>query len=184
MSPALPPNRIHIASLPKSGKNIDLIAGVEELAELALATGTDSMAGLRANVIVEPWRLDGAYLSGTINAVVRQTCVVTLDPIETELAFQIGRYFVTGEDQSGKGEMFVDGELILDPEADDLPDTLTDGMIDVWNVLIEELNLQIDPYPRLDDLQQSEAAEEAVSSDTHKPFADLKALITEKKSQN
>ncbi|KAG1700455.1 Phosphate acyltransferase [Nymphon striatum] len=44
----------------------------------------------------------------------------------------------------------VDGEMILDPEAADLPDIIVGDSINLWDILIEELILVINPFPRAD----------------------------------
>ena len=64
------------------------------------------------------------------------------------------------------------------------------GKIDIWSILAEELNLAIDPFPRSEQAQSiteeplTENEEMDVDDDTHRPFSDLKSLITEKKIKN
>src|SRR5262245_3451731 len=84
-------------------------------------------------------------LTGTLNADARQTCVVSLEPVEAGLEVPV--------------EMeFWPAELLPRPERDttdaggpgvlDWPEAIRDGKIDLGPVIYETLATALDPYPR------------------------------------
>jgi uncharacterized metal-binding protein YceD (DUF177 family) len=124
-----------------------LVADDQARARIAEALGLESLGRLEAEMQVRPW-LDGVEISGRWSARVGQICGVTLEPFESELhgemhlrALPEGSAALGGPDESG-------GELDLDPEADDPPDTLEGDRIDLAAYLVEDLSLAIDPFPR------------------------------------
>lgn len=179
---SLPSNRIEVASLPKTGRTTKLSADEKTLIALAELTVLDSLEKCTATITAKPWKMNGAILSGEIHVVANQSCASTLEPIRSSLNLKFNRKYLPDADPVFSRDTFIDGELIVDPEADDLPDTLENGAIDTWLLVLEELNLQIDPYPRLEEFEWEESEANAEEDETHKPFADLKALITKKNS--
>ncbi|MEM9277690.1 MAG: DUF177 domain-containing protein [Pseudomonadota bacterium] len=177
-------SRININTLPKDGTELNLLADAEQLGKLSAEVIADEMLGVSALLTVRPWKMKGAVLSGIVKAQVHQMCSVTLEPMTSAVEFDFKRFFLPASDPAFGMEPVIDGELIIDPEGDDLPDILEDGHIDLRNVIVEELNLNIDPYPRATGAEFAEKLEDTESSDTHRPFADLKTLITEKKPRN
>jgi uncharacterized protein DUF177 involved in 23S rRNA accumulation len=84
-------------------------------------------------------------LTGTLNADAKQTCVVSLEPVEARLGVPV--------------EMeFWPAELLPRPERDtadavgpgvlDWPEAIRDGRIDLGPVIYETLATALDPYPR------------------------------------
>jgi hypothetical protein len=84
-------------------------------------------------------------LTGTLNADAKQTCVVSLEPVEARLEVPV--------------EMeFWPAELLPRPERDasepggagvlDWPEAIRDGKIDLGPIICETLATALDPYPR------------------------------------
>jgi len=84
-------------------------------------------------------------LTGTLNADAKQTCVVSLEPVEARLEVPV--------------EMeFWPAELLPRPERDtaepggagilDWPEAIRDGKIDLGPIVYETLATALDPYPR------------------------------------
>lgn len=117
-------------------------ADAAECAALARRFGLEALDSLTATVTVKPWRTDGVKLAGRFHAMLRQTCVVTLEPIETVLDATFERCYLP-PDKQGKRLR----EAVVDPEKDE-PDVLEGARIDAGEVLAEALGLAIDPYPR------------------------------------
>lgn len=68
-----------------------------------------------------------------------QTCVVTLEPIESHLSEHlVERYGPTDRQAT---------EIDLDPETDDVEE-IEGGVIDVGEAVAQALSLALDPYPR------------------------------------
>ena len=181
-SASLPTNFVDVSSLPKKGRTFKLVADDAALLALAELTVAESVEKCDATITARPWKMNGAVLRGEIQAIVNQSCVSTLEPIRSNLELELVRYFLPDVETEFSRDMIIDGELIIDPEADDLPDPLENGVIDIWKVILEELNLQIDPYPKLENFDWGEEAGPDVEDETHRPFADLKSLITKKNS--
>ncbi|HYG27598.1 MAG TPA: DUF177 domain-containing protein [Caulobacteraceae bacterium] len=137
-----------------------------QLPAIAKTIGVDALNCLTAEVSVTPW-LDGAEIRGSLRAAVRQTCGVTLEPLEetVEGVFKVrvvpaGSHNLPSEDAE------------IDLEADDPPDSLEGEEIDLAHYVVEHLALEIDPFPRKPGavFEPPQAEEEA------SPFAVLKRL--------
>lgn len=144
-----------------------LIAGEEARAAIAKELNLDALSVLEADVEVTPW-LDGAEVRGRWRAAVAQTCGVSLEPIltEPEGSFSI-RCLPAGSPNAPEAP---DGEVAVDLEADDPPDVLEDGRIDLAGYVVEHLALEIDPFPRKPDAVFTPPDEPAELS----PFAVLR----------
>jgi len=97
---------------------------------------------------------------------VRQTCVVTLEPVENEVEEAVDLTFVPG----GGSEAAAREEEIT---ARELPELLVNGAVDLGTIATEFLVLGIDPYPRK--AGAVFAAPETGEAGEH-PFAALGAL--------
>ncbi len=180
-----------IQKLPPSGEKLTIVASPQELEAMTQSTDVESVDELAADLKISRWQKNGAQIRGKISARVTQLCVVTLDPMTVDIEEPIDRRFLLPTSQTRKfSDEIIDGEIVIDPEADDLPDIVENGKIDIWSILTEELNLAIDPFPRSEQAQSiteeplTENEEMDVDDDTHRPFSDLKSLITEKKIKN
>src|SRR5262249_49914459 len=86
----------------------------------------------------------GLKVTGELAAAVEQTCVVTLEPMTSELHELIDLAFLPPRADEHSDEMAHD----VDPGAEDEPEALVDGVADLGVVATEFLLLAIDPYPR------------------------------------
>ena len=80
----------------------------------------------------------------TFAAAVTQSCVVTLEPVRSELEGAAGRRFRV---VARRPRRRTDTEEEVAP-ADDDTEVLDSNILDVAAPLLEELALSIDPYPR------------------------------------
>lgn len=179
---------VSISKLPPASDKMSLPVDEQSCAKVAEACGVLSFSKLDAKFRFKRWRKHGVMVSCDFSAEVEQQCISTLEPINTRLNESFERQFLPEHSSDYKMPEIIDGEMILDPEAD-LPDIIEGDTINLWDILIEELILVIDPFPRAADAEEEngfelEPAVNDVSEPTHKPFSDLKALITEKKSNN
>lgn len=156
-----------VASLPDNGSTIKLAPGAEERAALAKDFGIIAVPELKATVTLKPEGA-GVRVGGHIDAVVRQTCVVSLEPFDTTVSEDIDMHFVPAErlPEIRPGQEIEVGE-------EDLPDPIVDGMIDVGAVVSEFLALGLDPYPRKPGVVFEAPAEDPEAAS---PFAALKRL--------
>jgi uncharacterized metal-binding protein YceD (DUF177 family) len=132
---------------------------------LAAELGIDGLDRLEAELEVEPW-LDGAKVHGRLDAVVRQTCGVTLEPLESEIAQDFELKLLP----EGSPNAPVGPADVIDPDAEDPPDLIAEDQIDIGAIVIEQLALEIDPFPRKPDAVFEAGPQEQPPS----PFAVLK----------
>ena len=101
---------------------------------------------------------------------VGQTCVVTLDPIENEIDEAIDLVFAP----EAAPELPEDAAREQRVAADDAPEPLVGGVVDLAVLATEFLALGIDPYPRKPGAEFTPPADE--DDDSSRPFAALAAL--------
>ncbi len=134
---------VRLDEVPETGLHLDLEADAAARAAVAAAAGVNEVPQLTAAFDVKRHGRDGLHVVGTVSARVRQTCVVTLDPVENEVAEGIDLVFVPA---SALGSLA--SEVNLGAEAIEPPEALIDGVVDLGAVATEFLTLAIDPYPR------------------------------------
>ena len=158
-----------VAQLPARGTNVTVEASPAEREALARDLDLPAINSLTARLHVtgSPARV---HVRGTIRASIVQTCVVTLEPFESELDEEVEVSFrapLEGEREFGSGE-----EIEVDPDA---PDELLGDRIDLGAITAEFLALGLDPYPRKPGVE-FEAAETEGAENEGSPFAALARL--------
>jgi uncharacterized metal-binding protein YceD (DUF177 family) len=121
-----------------------LEADADARARIAGQLGLDGLERLQAEISVAPW-LDGAQVRGRLSASVRQTCGVTLEPLESEIAHRFELKLLPAGSPNAPSEP---EDAVLDPDAEDPPDLIENDEIDLGALLVEQLALEIDPFPR------------------------------------
>jgi len=157
---------VAVAQIPERGLRLELAADDATRAQLAATARLRGLPEATAEVMLTPAGGGKVQVSGRVRAVVGQTCVVTLEPVDTivDEAFSV---------------LFLPEEAVMPAAAaedDDPPEQIVGGIIDVGSLVTDYLFLGIDPYPR-----KPGATFDAVASgpapEDH-PFAALKALKT------
>jgi uncharacterized metal-binding protein YceD (DUF177 family) len=156
---------VRLEDVTETGLHLDLIATDEMRANLAAFAGLRDLSRLEA-VIDVVRHGDGLRATGRVRAMAGQSCVITLEPVETEIdeAFDV-RFAPAGAAETG-----APGRA---GEADDPPDVMVDGTADLGAVATEFLLLGIDPYPRKPGAVFAPPAEDATGDG---PFAVLAKL--------
>jgi hypothetical protein len=109
------------------------------------------------------------HVTGTIAATVGQDCVVTLEPIDSEIEEPVDLVFAPPA-----APTIVEEEgARIEVTPLDAPEPIMGGSIDLGAIASEFLMLAIDPYPRKAGVVFEPPAKEA---DTGGPFAALAAL--------
>lgn len=164
----------HISANPVTVK---LKANAEELRNLAVLWGVDEVKTLEAELHVARWKKDGVRLKGEVHADIVQSCVVTLEPVEASIDEHVEQLFVPEGSRLARHVFNESGEMVLDPEGDDIPETFEGDTIDVGAAVCEFVALAIDPYPRKPGVAFEEHIEDdAAGGDKPNPFAVLKNL--------
>lgn len=133
---------LRVDALEAAGRSFEWQASDSERVDLAAFLGLDRLDALHISGRVEPGKKGDIHLSAAYSADVVQTCVVTLEPVETRIADTVEREFTLRPEGAARRE--VD----LAPDAPDPPEPVEGGAIDVGTVVVEALALAIDPYPR------------------------------------
>jgi uncharacterized metal-binding protein YceD (DUF177 family) len=156
--------------VPEAGLHFDLVTDEATRAAVAAVAGVKGLPRLAASFDVAR-QGGGLNVSGEVLATVEQTCVVTLEPMTTELREPVELAFVPL--RAGEAAEETDA---IDPIAADEPEVLLDGVADLGVAATEFLLLAVDPYPRKPGAVFE--APEAEDEGAH-PFAALAALKKE-----
>jgi len=160
---------IAVDEIPETGRRIELAPDAATRDAIARAVGLAALPRLEAAFDLTRHGGDGLRVVGRVSATVGQTCVVTLEPIENEIDEAINLLFLPrSEPPVGAAE----GPLSL--QAEEPPEALRDGLVDLGAVAIEFLILGIDPYPRRPGALLD--APPAAGDPAAHPFAALAAL--------
>jgi uncharacterized metal-binding protein YceD (DUF177 family) len=130
---------------------------------------------LKAELQIARWKRDGVKIKGRVQATIVQACVVTLEPVVSLIDEPVEAIFVPEGSRLARIAANDSGEMILDPEGPDLPDTFTGDTIDAGLTVTEHAALAIDPYPRKQGASFGERIESTQKDDARpNPFAVLK----------
>jgi uncharacterized metal-binding protein YceD (DUF177 family) len=174
---------IAVAQIPDTGLHRDLEADQAVRHAVADVGDLREVLSVQASLDVMPTSGGRYRVTGRMQARIGQTCVVTLDPIESDIDEPVDVIFAPPEqipematlvDESQENDR-ASGEDTPDP-----PEPIENGIIDLGRLATDALYLAVDPYPRKPDAV-FEPLVEAPDPEDH-PFAALKALkVTPKK---
>ena len=168
-----------VAQIPDTGLHRELEANQVTRDAVADVGGLRAVLSVQASFDVTPKSGGRFHVAGHVRARVGQTCVVTLDPMETDIDETIDLIFAP-PDQIPQMADLVDEAEQSEAEIPDPPEPIENGIIDLGRLATDALYLAVDPYPRKPDAV-FEPLVEAPDPEDH-PFAALKALkVTPKK---
>lgn len=137
---------VAVEDIAETGRHFALIADAEARAGVARLAGLRDLPRLQADFDVARQGAGGLRVSGRVSATVGQNCVVTLEPLASEIDEEIDLLFMPrpapdahGNDGTDDGGGDVKGNE---------PEPLIDGVVDLGALATEFLILGIDPYPR------------------------------------
>jgi hypothetical protein len=159
-----------LSDLSQAGAEVVVEAKPEDLPGLAKWAGVDSVKRFSATVSLRRLSQTRFNYEANLTADVVQSCVVTLEPVES----RINRSIVRELKLAPRLEREAVGELTLAAGDDDVPETILSLDYDLAAPLLEEFALAIDPYPRKPGAAFTAPAEPDTSQSS--PFAVLKAL--------
>jgi len=161
---------VDIRRLPQKGFPLVIEPTEAELAALAKQHGLISIPSFRAELLVRDWKKSGVSVTGRVVAGIVQECIVSLDPIAADIDEVIDAVFVPEGSALARPD-FVDGEMFLDADGPDVPETFNGNNLDVGALADEFFALGIDPFPRKPDAELAASAE---FSEESSPFAKLR----------
>lgn len=136
---------VSVSKIGDAGVQQTVTARADETPAIARYLELAAVKALKGEFVLERWRGKGVQVTGTVVADVVQTCVVTLDPVDAHIEANFERQFLPPEKLRAATE--DQKEVVIDPAAPDPPEPLGHE-IDLGEILIEELALNLDPYPR------------------------------------
>ncbi|MEZ5846334.1 MAG: YceD family protein [Geminicoccaceae bacterium] len=168
--------------LPAAGRSIEIVADRAERESVARRLELVSLARLEARMHLSHGPRRGIFiLRGSFEAEAEQSCVVTFEPVPFAIDVPFERYFslekpnATAGMAPGTAGMPL-GEVVVGVENEE-PEPVFDPVLDVGEIVIEELSLSLDPYPRSPEaetvMQRFRGAED---EDEGGPFARLRRL--------
>ena len=169
---------VAVAQIPDTGLHRDIEASPLERAAMAEVGGLREILSANASLDVTPMSGGRFHVGGRVRARIGQTCVVTLDPIESDIDEEIDLIFAPPEQIPELSDL-VDDAAESDVEIPDPPEPIENGTIDLGRLATDALYLGVDPYPRRPDAV-FEPPVEAADPEAH-PFAALKALKVDDK---
>lgn len=162
-----------VAQIPDTGLHRDLRA--DEAVRHAIADVGDlrEVLSAEASFYVTPKTGGRYHVAGHVRARIGQTCVVTLEPMESDIDEPIDLTFAP-PDQIPEMAALVDEAERSEGDTPDPLEAIENGIIDLGRVATDALYLAVNPYPRKPDAV-FEPLVEAADPEDH-PFAALKAL--------
>jgi hypothetical protein len=165
---------ITVADVPEEGRRIELHADDKVRAALARVAGVLEVSKLDAAFDLARHGREGLRVTGLVEAAVRQTCVVSLEPMTSAVSEPVDLLFEPPDPVSADTDAGEEAEILAADELAEPPEPLIGGQVDLGAVATEFLLLGIDPYPRRPEarFEAPRAAEEPADH----PFAALKAF--------
>ena len=159
---------LDVAGVPAKGIALSIEPAPSQYPAIAAECGVPAVALLRANCKVMPRAGGRIEVTGDVAAHVTQTCVVSLEPFESEVTGPIEVTFAPSTEtlddwfeaqtpRRGRREEAERGarrpreaapSAPLGDDQPDAPDPIIDGRIDLGAIALEFLVLALDPYPR------------------------------------
>jgi len=159
---------VAVEDVPETDLHVEIDAPDTVRAEIAALAGLRELTRLSA-VFDLARRGAGVRVTGNVTARVGQTCVVTLEPVESDIDELVDlRFAPQAATASAKSET-----VAAHTSDDEPPEPLLDGKLDLGAIATEFLLLGIDPYPRK---PGAEFAPVRADDASPKPFAALEAL--------
>ena len=158
-----------VASLPRMGQRVKISAKPEQLQGIADILKIPSIEKLEVFFVVEHARNGSFRVTGEVKAELHQMCVFSLEPFAWTTDEKVDVRFAPQE----KLSPITKSEVELSLNAEEPPELLLDGIIDLGALAIEFVALGLEPYPRK---PGTAFLETETSEKPESPFAVLAAL--------
>jgi len=107
-------------------------------------------------------------VTGQIKASIMQSCVVTLDPVSTDINTPFSILF---DSEAEEDKIDCDPE----PDSNTIVEPIVGDIIDLGEMLAQVLAVEIDPFPRREEVSKIDYSASTPDRD-HNPFAILQKL--------
>lgn len=166
-------------------KVFDLAPSVEELKTLARRVDVFKIKELKAKIRTQ--RNSGnmvIHITGEIVAKIEQKCVISLAPVYSEINENFESWYADTQQTisfaKAKRDRLNEKERQEQPilEEFDDPEPITNGTIDLGELVTQYLSLAIDPYPKTEEIKKRELKDDSelvvLRDNLDNPFAALK----------
>jgi hypothetical protein len=172
--------RANVARLPQKGMPVTIDADQKQRDALAAWHQLVSVERFHAELLVAPWKRHGVKVTGAVEAEITQECVVTLEPIQSSIREDVDGLFLPEDSKLGRLGFDGGGEILLDAEGPDSPETFVGDTIDVGALAEEFFGLAIDPYPRKPGAVLPVAGDDGLTSEPDGPLQEKLRSLTRK----
>jgi uncharacterized metal-binding protein YceD (DUF177 family) len=149
---------VAVDDVPQAGGTYAITADAEARARVATRLGLQDVAAIKATFDVRPTGAGQVSVTGTVDATLTQTCVVSLGPVPATLHEEISAVFIT-EDRAARDRAKAakskhrrarpeDDDEMLEVGLEDPPEVAQNDRIDLGEVAVVHLAVALDPYPR------------------------------------
>ncbi|MEJ0094500.1 MAG: DUF177 domain-containing protein [Methylocella sp.] len=171
---------VAVADVPDTGLKVSISADAEERAAIAQSDGLVAVESLSADLLIARQNRTQFKVSGPLRARIVQTCIVSLDPFESDLEAEVEAEFIAPPENPSRKRAGRDAEMeanVARPVAAPLDalDPIIDGRIDVGALVEEFFALNLDHYPRKPGVRFDEASFSKPAAEAS-PFTVLKKL--------
>lgn len=169
-----------VTRLPQKGMPVVIDADARQREALAAAHELVSVERFHAELHVAPWKRHGVKVSGRVEADIIQECVVTLEPLQARIEEEVEGLFLPADSKLGRQGFDASGEIHIDAEGPDSPETFTGDMIDVGALAEQFFGLAIDPYPRKPGAELASGDDDKASREPEGPLQEKLRQLTRK----
>jgi uncharacterized metal-binding protein YceD (DUF177 family) len=139
---------VKVGNVSANPVDVHLEADKQELQALAETWDVIAVEDFRAELQIGRWKKDGVRVKGRVRASIVQACVVTLEPVPSKIDETFEQIFVPENSKLARRPANNTGEMVLDPDGPDMPESFVGDTIDAGEVVTEFAAMAIDPYPR------------------------------------
>jgi hypothetical protein len=177
MSEGLPiSHSYNLARLGNAGDAVHFAADPEQRVAIAKWSGVVSVEKFEVRVEIKKLAPTRFGLAFHLSAEVTQSCVVTLEPVVSQLDRHFSRelVFVGATRHRDARDSVPPQEVVLDDDQEEGPEEIESLHLDLAVPVLEEFTLSLDPYPRRPGVEF--AAKSPDFEPPESPFAVLKGL--------
>lgn len=167
-----------IADIFKRAEKIEFKADDNVCAKLAHHYDLNEVRSFSFSGKSEPVSKVRVRVRGFVESVFVQSCVVSLDPVESSIKEELDLFFTNRDTRRDRNSLEID----IDMEVNDPPEYVEGVVLDIGEFVLEHFALAIPAYPRKPDVEFFERLEDTEDSNSDQkdtPFAVLKSIKSE-----
>ena len=155
------PYKLNVEQIPSAIRSYAIEFSVDERKEIADRFNIPAIETLNATIEVSRKR-DRISVSGSLEAILQRICVISLEMMDEAIREAIELDFIVLDSLEDEEEIDLDEES---------PEPLIDKKLDLKELIIQQLSLEMDDFPRK---EGAELPEEKLTQKESSPFDILK----------